>query len=147
MCRPLYLLYIKMRRGYCSIRASNDMWYRYLKVVGSISGRNDGRNFFSRVNYLCWLLFRHQSKTIVTAVARRRLGPFCQKCRCMAGYSYSRILVHPWPNEVDVGWQCCSGIVLEANRKTSSHANHQEKIVQSSQVAGLLWNEPLPKRV
>ena len=37
--------------------------------------------FFSRVNFLCWLLFRYPFHPRVTAVARKRPRSFCQKCR------------------------------------------------------------------
>ena len=52
-----------------------------LKVPGSSPGRSGGRIFFSRVNFLCWLLFRYLFHPRVTAVARKRSQPFCQKCR------------------------------------------------------------------
>ena len=34
-----------------------------------------------RVNFLCWLLFRYSFHPCVTAVARKRSLPLCQKCR------------------------------------------------------------------
>ena len=37
--------------------------------------------FFSRVNFLCWLLFRYPFHPRVTAVARKRPRSFCQKRR------------------------------------------------------------------
>ena len=40
-----------------------------------------GGLFFSRVNVLCWLLFRYALHPHVTAVARKRSRSFCQKCR------------------------------------------------------------------
>ena len=39
------------------------------------------RIFFSRVDFLCWLLFRYPFHPRVTAVARKRSRSFCQKCR------------------------------------------------------------------
>jgi len=51
------------------------------KVEGSSPHRSGGRIFFSRVNFLCWLLFRHPLHPRVTAVARKRSRSFCQKCR------------------------------------------------------------------
>ena len=50
------------------------------KVAGSNPCRNS-RIFFSRVNFLCWLLFRYPFHPRVTAVARERARSFCQKCR------------------------------------------------------------------
>ena len=51
------------------------------KVAGSNPCRSGGRIFFSRVDYLCWLLFRYPFHPRVTAVARKRSRSFCQKCR------------------------------------------------------------------
>ena len=51
------------------------------KVAGSNPCRNGGRIIFSRVNFLCWLLFRYPFHPRVTAVARKRSWSFCQKCR------------------------------------------------------------------
>ena len=51
------------------------------KVPGSSRGRSGGRTFFSRVNFLCWLLFRYPFHHRVTAKARKRSRSFCQKCR------------------------------------------------------------------
>ena len=44
------------------------------KVAGSNSCRSGGRIFFSRVKFLCWLLFRYPFHLRVTAVARKRPG-------------------------------------------------------------------------
>ena len=51
------------------------------KVTGSNPCRSGGRIFFSRVDFLCWLLFRYPFHPRVTAVARKRSWWFCQKCR------------------------------------------------------------------
>ena len=40
-----------------------------------------GAFFFSRVDFLCWLLFRYPFNPRVTAVAGKRSQSFCQKCR------------------------------------------------------------------
>ena len=50
-------------------------------VVGLNPCRSGGRIFFSRVDYLCWLLFQYLFHPCVTAVARKRSRSFCQKCR------------------------------------------------------------------
>ena len=42
------------------------------KVAGSNPCWSGGRIFFSRVNFLCWLLFRYPFHPLVTAVARKR---------------------------------------------------------------------------
>ena len=51
------------------------------KVAGSNPCWNGGRIFFSRVDFLCWLLFRYPFHPRVTTVARKRSRSFCQKCR------------------------------------------------------------------
>ena len=43
--------------------------------------KRGGRIFFSRVNFLFWLLFQHPFHPHVTAVARKRPPSFRQKCR------------------------------------------------------------------
>ena len=49
------------------------------KVAGSNPYRSGGRIFFSRVDFLCWLLFRYPFHPRVTAAARKRPRLFCQK--------------------------------------------------------------------
>ena len=51
------------------------------KVAGSNPCWNGGRIFFSRVDFLCWLLFRYPFHPRVTTVARKKSRSFCQK-RC-----------------------------------------------------------------
>ena len=52
--------------------------------------------FFSRVNFLCWLLFRYPFHPRVTAVARKRPRSFCQKCRWQvtAKHAYMYVALH-----------------------------------------------------
>ena len=56
------------------------------KVAGSNPCWNGGRIFFSRVDFLCWLLFRYPFHPRVTAVACKKSRSFCQKVQ-VAGYS------------------------------------------------------------
>ena len=56
------------------------------KVAGSNPCWNGGRILFSRVDFLCWLLFRYPFHPRVTAVARKKSRSFCQKVQ-VAGYS------------------------------------------------------------
>ena len=51
------------------------------KVAGSNPCWSGERIFFSRVNSLCWLLFRYPFHPRVTAVAGKRPRSFCQKRR------------------------------------------------------------------
>ena len=56
------------------------------KVAGSNPCWNGGRILFSRVDFLCWLLFRYPFHPRVTTVARKKSRSFCQKVQ-VAGYS------------------------------------------------------------
>ena len=51
------------------------------KVAGLNPCRSGGRIFFSRVDFLCWLLFQSPFHPSVTAVAYEKSQLFCQKCR------------------------------------------------------------------
>ena len=51
------------------------------KVTGLNPCWSGGIIFFSRVGFLCWLLFWYLFHPHVTAVARKRSWSFCQKCR------------------------------------------------------------------
>ena len=62
------------------------------KVAGSNPGRSGGRIFFSRVNFVCWLLFGDPFQPRVTAVARKRPRSFCQMSRCEVTPKHAYIL-------------------------------------------------------
>ena len=65
------------------------------KVVGSNPCWNSGRIFFSRVDFLCWLLFQYLFHPCVTTVARKRSRSFCQKCRWQVTAKHAYTL-HMW---------------------------------------------------
>ena len=73
---------IKLLRG-AGIAQWLECRTRDRKVAGSNPCWSGGRIFFSRVNFLCWLLFRYPFHPRVTAVACKTKRPrsFCQKCR------------------------------------------------------------------
>ena len=56
------------------------------KVAGSNPCWNGGRIFFSRVDFLCWLLFRYPFHPRVTTVARKKIPVILPKVQ-VAGYS------------------------------------------------------------
>ena len=72
------------------------------KVPGSCPGWSGGRIFFSRVNFLCWLLFWHPSHCCVNTVAPKTSQSFCQKCR------WQVIAKHTWtlPMWLWPKWHC-----------------------------------------
>ena len=61
-----------------------------------------GRIFFSRVNSLCWLLFRYPFHPRVTTVARKRSRSFCQKCRWQVTAKHAYTL----PMWLWMKWHC-----------------------------------------
>ena len=65
------------------------------KVAGSNPCWNSGRIFFSRVDFLCWLLFRYPFHPRVTTVARKKSRSFCQKCRWQVTAKHAYTL-HMW---------------------------------------------------
>ena len=62
------------------------------KVAGSNACWSGGRILFSRIDFLCWLLFRYPFHPRVTAVARKRSRSFCQKCRWQVTAKHAYIL-------------------------------------------------------
>ncbi len=77
--------YIKKKNHITTQGAGIAQWLEHRtrdwKVAGSNPCWNGGRIFFSRVDFLCWLLFRYPFHPRVTIVARKKSRPFCQKCR------------------------------------------------------------------
>ena len=65
------------------------------KVAGSNPCWSGGGIFFSRVNFLCWLLFRYLFHPRVTAVACKRPRSFCQKRRWQVTAKHAYTL-HMW---------------------------------------------------
>ena len=73
----LYYPHYWVSRDSSVVRAL-DSW---LKGRGFESLQEWRENLFSRVNFLCWLLFQYPFHPRVTAVACKRSWSFCQKCR------------------------------------------------------------------
>ena len=65
------------------------------KVASSNPCRSSRRIFFSRVDFLCWLLFWYPVHPRVTAVARKRSRSFCQKCMWQVTANHAFTL-HMW---------------------------------------------------
>ena len=83
----LYYPHYRVSRDSSVVRVS-DSWLKGRKFESQQEWRE---NFFSRVNFLCWLLFQYPFHLRVTAVACKRSRSFCQKCRWQvtAKHAYS----------------------------------------------------------
>ena len=77
------------------------------------SDKSGWRIFFSRVNFLCWLLFSVRSSS--SALLQWHIKDHDHSAKVqMASYTWTRI--HTWPSKV------CPCIVWEPIRETSPHA-------------------------
>ena len=79
-----------------------ERWTRDWKVMGSNPCWSSRRIFFSRVDFLCWLLFRYPFHPHVTAVAHKRSRSFCQKCRWQVTAKHTYTL----PMWLWMKWHC-----------------------------------------
>ena len=108
-------------------------WTLDQKFMGSIPGRR----FFSTANFLCQLLFGvfHPK---VTAVARKRWQPFCQKCRWQATAKHAHTL-DPAKSERSM-LSRRSVETYQRNELTSSSSGN--KYPKSSQLTEPWWTDP-----
>ena len=70
-------------------------WTCNWKITGLNPCRSSRRNFFSRVDFPCWLLFRYPFHPHVTAVACKISWSFCQKSRRQVAVKHAYTL-HMW---------------------------------------------------
>ena len=91
-CRPVELWYVPLPAPWgAGIAQWLERRTRDRKVAGSNPcWSGGGRIFFSRVNFLCRLLFRYPLHPRVTAVARKRPRSFCQMCRWQVTAKHAR---------------------------------------------------------
>ena len=82
---PLFLSLKTVFPNHAALGAGIAQWLEHRtrdwKVAGSNPCWNGGRIFFSRVDFLCWLLFRYPFHPRVTTVAHKKSRSFCQKSR------------------------------------------------------------------
>ena len=96
------------------IERERERGIRDRKVASSNPGRSGGRIFFSRVNFVCWLLFGVRSNLVLLQRHVKDLGHSAKS----AGGRLHLNAHTSWPNEVGMGWLCrCPGIVWEPIRK------------------------------
>ena len=83
-------------------------------VASLIPGRSGGRIFFSRVDFVCWLLFGVCSTPVSSQWHVKDSGHSAKR----SGGSLQLNTRTHWPNEVGVGWLCrCPDIVWELIKK------------------------------
>ena len=80
-----------------SVVRASDSWS---KGPGFESGRSGGKLVLSRINIACRLLFRYPFHPRVTAVARKRSRPFCQKCTWQVTVKHTHTLTYVALHEV-----------------------------------------------
>ena len=81
-CKPIWFKILKCVWIFSPpIQLNHKYRTRDRKVLGSNPCWSGGSFFFSRVDFLCWLLFRYPFHPRVTAVACKRPRSFCQKRR------------------------------------------------------------------
>ena len=78
-----------------------ERWTCDWKVIGSNPCGSGGGILFSRVNFLCWLLFWYPFHPHVTTVPRKRPWSSCQKCwwQLTAKHAYTL-----WSYVCDFAW-------------------------------------------
>ena len=104
------------------------------KVAGSSTDRSSGRIFFSRINFLYWLLFRYPFHPRVTAVARKKINKkkslsFCQKCKF--GIRSTPVLPQ-WHVKKNKKNPCHSA-------KSASGRLHQNSNTHAPYICGFAW--------
>ena len=65
----------------------------FLRPQYPSTGSSEHTHFFSRINILCWHLFRYPFHLCVTAVARKISRSSSQKCRWQVTYKHACTLV------------------------------------------------------
>ena len=120
-------------------------WQTHHQNIASLSpDRSSQRMFFPRVNFVCWLSFGIHSNPVLPQ--RQVKDPSHLPKVQAAGYTWTSI--HPWPNQVRVGWLCCPGIVWEPiweNEPTCNSSGNTQP--PSSQLAEPLWTDSGLKKV
>ena len=101
-----------------------------LKLISiRLNRRSGGRIFFSRVDFLCWLLFRYPFHPRVTAEARKRSWSFCQKCRWQVTAKHAHTVTYVALHEVT--WCMVVWCTQNLRRDGCSFMWHQLKYTTS----------------
>ena len=81
-----------------------ERWTRDWNIVGMSHHWSIMIILFSRVSFLCWLLFWYLFHPYATAVARKRSQSFCQKCRWQITAKHTYTLHKPFEWRDTVNW-------------------------------------------
>ena len=111
---------------------------RNRKVASSNLTRNGTRIIFSTVNFVCWLYLVSIPSPCYCSSMQKTLV-ILSKVQ-VAGYTLT--CIHPWLDEVRVGWLCqCAGILWEPIRKWAQCNSSGNTQPQLSQLAEPLWTD------
>ena len=114
------------------------------KVVSSNPIRSGRKMFFSRVNFVCQLLFGARfTPVLLQWHVTNRPQSFCQKCKWQVTPKHAPKYIYFWPNKVGVGWLCrCPGMVWEPVwKRAHTQLVRKHTWPQSSQLAEPLWTD------
>ena len=125
-----YLLRLKGQTG-SNLFSRYRAWFVIERSRVRFPAESGGRIFFSRVDFLCWLIRYPLRQRVITAHVKQSVILPKKKKKKMQVAGYSQTRIHPWPKEVRVGWLCCPGIERKPVRETSSHATRQGTLVHS----------------
>ena len=137
-------------------------WTHGWKVKGLNPCRSGGRIFFSRVNFLCWLLCWYPFHPRVTTVARKRPQSFRQKCRWQVTAKHACTLCmwlcmkwHVWCTQNAPRWQqfmwhqpcqCCKYTTLvDIQKRAIKKASHSCRITCEHSESAREWTIALYK--
>ena len=109
-------------------------------VESSNPGRSGGIIFFSRVNFVCWLLFGVRSTSMLRQWHVKDPG---RSAKSAGGRLQVNTHTTLTQRSRSIGWLChCPGIVWEPIRKRAHSQSSGNTRSQSSQFAEPLWTDP-----
>ena len=107
-------------------------------MIENVARSSAGRMIFSKVNFVCLILFRYPFHARVTALARKRSRSFCLGCRQQVTVEQACILHQQIRSGMSV--RTHQGNELTRNSPGNSRP-------QSSQLTEPLWTDPCSKGV
>ena len=129
--------------GVCNWASGIACWLelrsRDRKVASSNPGRSGGGIFFSRVNFVCWLLFGVRSTPVLRQWHVKDPGHSAKSAR-----GRLHLNMHTALTKRSRSWLTMpqSRHSVGTYQETSSHSTRQGTLSQSSQLAEPLWTDP-----